>query len=153
RLSTRARRRAPDQRTSSPSHPLTPPVSGGSAASLEEEPGPDPVPAVAGAGRQEEVGATGRHHVVDERLPGEALLDRLELALEVPLEADEDQSLVELSSLVQPARVVVAAAEDPAALGLRRARAGGSDVGVERDPLPLGVVLVARVGELARAPE
>src|SRR5262249_37275302 len=48
-----------------------------------------------------------------------------------------------------PPRVVVAAAQDPAPFGLRGARPGEPDVGVERDPLSLRVAGVVGVVELA----
>lgn len=76
------------------------------------------------------------------------MLDLDELAWRVLIEGDEQQSLVEIAGFVDPAVVVVAAAEDSLVGGLGRARVGEADVGVERDPLAVGVTRVVGVLEL-----
>ena len=72
------------------------------------------------SGEHEEVPTPDRADVVDQRLTGQPLLDRLELADQVLLVAGEDQALVEVAVDVEASVVVEAAAQDPAGSRLRR---------------------------------
>src|ERR1700735_3642408 len=91
-----------------------------------------PVRRIADTRQRQEVAAAERADVVHQRRADQPGLDRLELPLDVLLEAGEDQPLVQVADLVDAAVVVVAAAQDPAGCRLRRARVGQAYVGVER---------------------
>src|SRR5262249_10224602 len=107
-----------------------------------EQSGTDRVVRVLEPRRHEEVAATGGADVVDQRLVDQPLLGGLELALDVLLEAGEDQAHVEVAVEVDAAVVAVAAAQDAAHVGLRRPRVGHADVRVEADGSPAGVLRV-----------
>ncbi len=96
------------------------------------------------AGQDEEVAATGRADVVDQRFIDEPGLGRLELAGDVLLVAAEGQAHVEVAVGVDAPVVVVAAAQDTGAGGLGGAGVGQPDVRVERDDLSVGVARVVR---------
>jgi hypothetical protein len=73
------------------------------------------------------------------------------LARRALIEGGEDEALVELARLVEPAVIVEAATEKALASRRRGPRVGEPDVRVELDPLPVGVQVVPRILELALA--
>src|ERR1700742_3053074 len=89
----------------------------------------DPVAGGLGGPGGEVVAAPDRGDVVGHFLFLEASLDRLELALDVLGEGDEEEALVEVAGFVEPAVVVVGTAQDPLVLRRRGARVGEADVG------------------------
>src|SRR5689334_1547766 len=99
---------------------------------------------VAHTRQREEVAAAARADVVDEWLVDQALLHRLELPLQVLLEAGEHQPDVEVAVRVDAAVVAEAAAQDPAVLGLGGARVREPNVAVEPHEAPGRVVPVVR---------
>src|SRR6185437_7945127 len=114
-------------------------------SAVREQPLAEVAAEVRNAGQHDEVATTERLDVVGHRLVLQPVLVGLELVLDVLLVAAEDQPGLGVS--VQPhtdVLVVVATAQDPAAVGLRRARVGQPDVRVQRDQLAVRVGGVVR---------
>jgi hypothetical protein len=83
---------------------------------LGEEPRGVPIRGVAYARQREEVATALGRDVVDHRFTDQARLVDGELALEVLLEAVEQQANIEIAGLVEPVVVVVPASNDAALL-------------------------------------